>query len=1232
MKTPILILAFALAISVSAFAQVPHGIKYQAVARNAFGEVMSEQSIRLRFTVIDSAAGGTSVYTEMFAVETNKVGLFSLLIGAGDKISGDYETIAWATGSKWLKIEMDPTGGTNFYEMGMSEMQSVPYAVVAESSVSDPSSANEVITEVAFDASGNTLSITEAGATKTVSINEEADDLSNNVLNDLNDVDASPTYGQILKWNGLKWVAAGDETNEQTLSLTDDHLSITDGNTVDLTPYLDNTDDQQIFFNPAQNLILLEDGGAIDLTPLVNKGVNVSLSFDSVTNVLTITDGTGSMSATLNISDSDSDTNPTNELQFLSVSGNMLSISNGNTVTLADNSSSNEIQSLSVSGNTLSISGGNFVTLSDNDPSNELITGFSLSGNVLQVTDAGGTSSVDLSGYVNDADADPSNEMQNLGITGNVVSISGGNSVTLSDNDPSNEIQTLSISGDTLSITGGNSVSLPNNNDNDPTNELLTGATLTGTDLNLIDAGGTHTVDLGALVNDADADPANELNTGMSFSSGTLTVSDAGTTFSVDLSSLEDDADADPVNEMQTLSFSNDSLTISSGNSVDLSVYLDNTDAQTLSYANDTITISGGNSIVLNNTDNQTLGLAGDSLSISGGNSVDLSGYLDNTDNQAISLTGNTLGVTNGGSVDLSSYLDNTDWQSLNLAGNTLSISGGNSVNLSGYLDNTDSQAISLTGNTLGVTNGGSVDLSGYLDNTDAQSLNLAGNTLSISGGNSVNLSSYLDNTDAQTLSISGMNLTISSGNTVAIPSSADNLGNHTATQNIRLNGNYISNDGDSEGLMILNNGNVNSTGDFFVGGSAGANRDGWLSGWLLDWDDNTYGIDPNNASTLKNVTVNTSLTVSGTGSFTGAVNMNSNKITNVASPTVGSDAANKTYVDAAAAAQTLTLSGTTLSISGGNSVTLGDESTTNEIQSLSLAGNTLSISGSNSVDLSSYLDNTDAQSLSLAGNNLSISGGNSVSLAGYLDNTDAQSLTYSNDTLYISGGNNVVINSDDDQTLSLSGNTLSIAGGNSVSLSDNNSTNELITSAVMVSDSLKITDAGGTHTVGKFIMSGTTAGGSLTGTYPNPTLVTGAVTQTKIQSNAVTTDKIMDRNVQSSDIDTSITLIGQTTVDGAMALKVKSINSLSDPYTAGEEIVILADASLGALTVVLPPAASVANRVYLVKKTDASGNAVTLNPDGTETIDGVLTPTLGAQYQFMKVISNGTTWYVIGN
>ena len=188
-----------------------------------------------------------------------------------------------------------------------------------------------------------------------------------------------------------------------------------------------------------------------------------------------------------------------------------------------------------------------------------------------------------------------------------------------------------------------------------------------------------------------------------------------------------------------------------------------------------------------------------------------------NSDNQDLSLSGNTLSVTNDGTpVNLSPFMDNTDAQNLSLSGNTLSLTNdGTTVDLSAYLDNTDAQDLSRSGNTLSLTNDGTtVDLSPLLDNTDAQDLSLSGNTLSVTNdGTTVDLSPYLDNTDAQDLSLSGRILSLSNdASSVDLTGylGADDLGNHTATQNLQLNDNWINNDGDAnEGLNIDNSGQV---------------------------------------------------------------------------------------------------------------------------------------------------------------------------------------------------------------------------------------------------------------------------------------------------------------------------------------------------------------------------------------------------------------------------------------
>lgn len=71
-------------------------------------------------------------------------------------------------------------------------------------------------------------------------------------------------------------------------------------------------------------------------------------------------------------------------------------------------------------------------------------------------------------------------------------------------------------------------------------------------------------------------------------------------------------------------------------------------------------------------------------------------------------------------------------------------------------------------------------------------------------------------------------------------------------------------------------------------------------------------------------------------------------------------------------------------------------------------------------------------------------------------------------------------------------------------------------------------------------------------------------------------------------------------------------------------------DASGGAVTINLPAAATAKNGFAVtVKKTDSSTNAVTIDGDGTETIDGTTTKVILSQYSALRVVCDGTEWHL---
>jgi len=127
MKTKILLIAVFAIICTGLTAQVPQGIKYQGVARNASGSLLANQAITIRLSVHDVNPGGTVVYKETHSATTNQFGLYNVNIGQGAVVSGVFTNIAWGVGNKYIEQEVD--FGSGFVSMGTSQFLSVPYAL-----------------------------------------------------------------------------------------------------------------------------------------------------------------------------------------------------------------------------------------------------------------------------------------------------------------------------------------------------------------------------------------------------------------------------------------------------------------------------------------------------------------------------------------------------------------------------------------------------------------------------------------------------------------------------------------------------------------------------------------------------------------------------------------------------------------------------------------------------------------------------------------------------------------------------------------------------------------------------------------------------------------------------------------------------------------------------------------------------------------------------------------------
>ena len=133
LRVAVIIIIINMLIGSSIFAQSPEAFKYQAIARDASGNVIANQNVSFRISIIKTSATGTPVYVETHYSITNEFGLININIGEGSVIWGNFSNIDWGIDKYFIKVELDASGGSNYQSMGTSQLLSVPYALYSKS-------------------------------------------------------------------------------------------------------------------------------------------------------------------------------------------------------------------------------------------------------------------------------------------------------------------------------------------------------------------------------------------------------------------------------------------------------------------------------------------------------------------------------------------------------------------------------------------------------------------------------------------------------------------------------------------------------------------------------------------------------------------------------------------------------------------------------------------------------------------------------------------------------------------------------------------------------------------------------------------------------------------------------------------------------------------------------------------------------------------------------------------
>jgi hypothetical protein len=113
-------------------AQVPNSFNYQSVVRDAAGELVVNQEISIQLSILEGTETSTPIYTETHSIESNSYGMISLKVGEGNPSGSAFSDINWTSEAKFIKVEADITGNTNFVHIGTSELMSVPFATYAK--------------------------------------------------------------------------------------------------------------------------------------------------------------------------------------------------------------------------------------------------------------------------------------------------------------------------------------------------------------------------------------------------------------------------------------------------------------------------------------------------------------------------------------------------------------------------------------------------------------------------------------------------------------------------------------------------------------------------------------------------------------------------------------------------------------------------------------------------------------------------------------------------------------------------------------------------------------------------------------------------------------------------------------------------------------------------------------------------------------------------------------------
>lgn len=122
----------ALAINAAAIAvATTSGFPYQAALRNADGTPKADQTLSVRFSILQGGTDGQTVYTEDQFVTTDARGAFDAMVGEGTATTTSFADIDWTASPYFMKVELASSDGA-YSLLSTQELLSTPFAANAD--------------------------------------------------------------------------------------------------------------------------------------------------------------------------------------------------------------------------------------------------------------------------------------------------------------------------------------------------------------------------------------------------------------------------------------------------------------------------------------------------------------------------------------------------------------------------------------------------------------------------------------------------------------------------------------------------------------------------------------------------------------------------------------------------------------------------------------------------------------------------------------------------------------------------------------------------------------------------------------------------------------------------------------------------------------------------------------------------------------------------------------------